>query len=312
MRQRCAAVAEGVRFVRIVPERLDTYARALPLEEIEELAATSFPDVGGDAEVLAAFVLALDAINFGSGYFPYLSKLPGNSGYRTIEAALREHFQSAGSLSAADLSSMDAGRTARLLGQHPAREPVAELMRLYAESWRDLGDLVAKRFDGSFAALVASAGGSAEALVRTLLEMPLYRDIASYDGLSVPFLKRAQLTTADLAAALPEDLGRFGDLERLTLFADNLVPHVLRVDGVLEYESGLLHRIESGERIAAGSPEEVEIRACAVQAAELLVAHASERGARFSAARLDCWLWTRGAGPLYKSQPRHRTRTTAY
>ena len=45
------------------------------------------------------------------------------------------------------------------------------------------------------------------------------------------FFKRAQIAAADLALAgiAPAD-----DLGELTLFADNLVPHVLRVDGVLE------------------------------------------------------------------------------
>ena len=69
------------------------------------------------------------------------------------------------------------------------------------------------------------------------------------------------------------------------MFADNLVPHVLRLDGVLWFDPELVARIERGELIEHGSPEEVEIRACAVHAVELLVAatwtgaHAT-RGAR--------------------------------
>ena len=45
-------------------------------------------------------------------------------------------------------------------------------------------------------------------------------------------MKRAQIAAADLALAgiAPAD-----DLPELTLFADNLVPHVLRIDGVLEF-----------------------------------------------------------------------------
>lgn len=311
MRQRCGEVASRARFVRIVPEVLEAFAAALPLEEIESCEATSFPDMGGDTEVLTGFVLVLGAINYGSGYFPSLKKREGASGYRTIEAALREHYQSKGPVSLAELREMDAEHVARLLLQHPAEEPIAELMRLYAESWRDLGNLVA-RAGGSFGALVAGAGGSAEALVRILLEMPLYRDIARYDGLDVPFLKRAQLSVADLAAALPKGPGRFRDIEKLTLFADNLVPHVLRVDGVLEYRDSLLGRIERGELIPAGSPQEVEMRACAVHAGELLIGRLRERGTAIIAARLDTWLWMRGGQQRYKARPRHRTRSTYY
>ena len=311
MRSACAEVASHAREVRIVAERLDAYAGALPLE-LDADPVTVLPHVGGDPEILAAYVLALDAINYGSGYFPALRKRPGLSGYRTIEAALCERFESLGPLSAAELSVVDAGSVARLLGQHPASEPIAELMRLYAESWRDLGVLITLESHGSFGELVASASGSAEALVRTLLRMPLYRDVARYDALDVPFLKRAQLSVADLATALPDGLGRFRDLDRLTLFADNLVPHVLRVDGVLEYRDDLLARIERSEQIPAGSPEEIEIRACAVHAVELLVARLRDRGSALTAAHLDDWLWSRGAAARYKSHPRHRTRTTYY
>ena len=45
--------------------------------------------------------------------------------------------------------------------------------------------------------------------------------------LPTPFFKRAQITPNDLALA---GVAEFDDLDRLTIFADNLVPHVLHVD----------------------------------------------------------------------------------
>ena len=57
------------------------------------------------------------------------------------------------------------------------------------------------------------------------------------------FFKRAQLVPSDLALA---GMARFRDLDRLTIFADNLVPHVLRVDGVLVYDPRLAARIDAG------------------------------------------------------------------
>src|SRR5439155_24299803 len=117
---------------------------------------------------------------------------------------------------------------------------------------------VLSEFGGSFRALVDAADGSAERLVSVLAEMPFYRDVGFY--------KRAQLTAADLTVA---HVAHFGDLDRLTIFADNLVPHVLRVDGILRYDPELLERINREELIAAGSREEQEIRACALHAVEL-------------------------------------------
>ena len=64
------------------------------------------------------------------------------------------------------------------------------------------------------------------------------------DGGDVPFFKRAQIAAADLALAGLADPP--SDLDRLTLFADNLVPHVLRIDGVLEFDADLVDRIDAG------------------------------------------------------------------
>jgi hypothetical protein len=56
------------------------------------------------------------------------------------------------------------------------------------------------------------------------------------------------------------------------------------------------------------SPEEVEIRAVALHAVELLVnAHG-----RTTATAVDNVLWNRGAGARYKARPRHRAPCTAY
>ena len=311
VREACAEVAASAQHVAIETSALARYAADVPLGELGA-GATSFPALGGDVEALAAYTLSLDAINFGSGWFPELAKRPGHSGYRTIEASLRERFERAGPFTARELRAIDARAVAELLGQTPPAPPIAELLELFATALRDLGELVATRTRGSFAGFVEEAGGSAAALVRNLLAMPLYRDVATHDGITVPFFKRAQLTVSDLAHALPESLGRFRDLAELTIFADNLVPHVLRLDGVLRFAPALVARIEAGETIASGSPEEVEIRACAVDAVEQIVAVLRPQNAAVHARDLDDWLWRRGGGLAYKARPRHRTRCPYY
>src|SRR5204862_7472099 len=129
------------------------------------------------------------------------------------------------------------------------------------------------------------------------VEMPFYQDLG--------FLKRAQLTAADLALA---GVATFDDLNELTIFADNLVPHVLRVDGLLNYDADLLGRINREELIPSGSQEEREIRACALHAVELLRACLPA----VTSVQLDYLLCNRGHRPAYKGQPRHRTRTVYY
>jgi hypothetical protein len=100
----------------------------------------------------------------------------------------------------------------------------------------------------------------------------------------------------------------FADLRRLTMFADNLVPHVLRLDGVLAFAPALVARIERGELVEHGSRPEVEIRACALHAVELMAAARPDS----CAADIDQVLWLRGGEPRYKASPRHRSRCTAY
>ncbi len=311
VREACAEVAARARFVAIDSSQLERFADAIPHAELGR-SPTSFPALGGDAEGLAAFVLTLDALNFGSGWFPHLRKLPGLSGYRTIETRLREHFERGGPIASSALRAIDARAVAELLGQSHAEAPIRELVELYARALRELGDCVQKRAGGSFAGFVEEAGGSAAALVRALVAMPLWRDAARHDGQLVPFLKRAQLAVSDLAHALPDDLGRFRDLGELTLFADNLVPHVLRLDGVLRFDSALVARIDREQLLAPGSPEEVEIRACAVDAVEQIAARMRVRGAEVSARDLDDWLWRRGGEARYKARPRHRSRCSYY
>ena len=132
--------------------------------------------------------------------------------------------------------------------------------------------------------------------------------------LDVPFFKRAQLTAADLSLALgAKGRGAFRDLNRLTIFADHLVPHVLRIDGVLAYGPGLAARIDREDLITPGSPEEVEIRAAAVHAVELMRESLARHGLSVTSMGLDYVLWNRGQQRHYKTiKPRHRARTVYY
>ena len=286
IREACAWVSERARAVHIEHGAIAAYAAQLPSEPPEPA-----PDLRtDDLEARAAFSLQLDAINFGSGWFPTLRKPPGLSGYRTVEKGLREH----GPFTRDELLGMTPERIAAVMGQEPAHE----LMALFARALNELGERVA-----SFADFARP--GSAVELAEELATWPMWSDVSSYDGRAVPFYKRAQIAPFDLHL---QGIAPAHDVHRLTIFADNLVPHVLRLDGVLGFDPALVARIERGELLEHGSPEEVEIRAAALHATELLVA---ANGAT-TAAAADNWLWNRGAGETYKAAPRHRSRTTAY
>jgi hypothetical protein len=284
VRRSCAEIAGSAQSVRIEAGALGE-VRPGPPPALDPEAHY----LEGAREDVVAYLVMLDAINFGSGWFPTLRKRDGRSGYFTVAWALADRFREHGPWSSAELCDLDAAAVADALGQ----EPEHDLMALYAEALRDLGGFLGERTP---AELVDSCEGSAERLAETLAAgMPFFDDAGFY--------KRAQITANDLALA---GVAEFGDLDRLTIFADNLVPHVLRVDGVLSYSPELAARIDSGELLPPGR-EEREIRACALHACEQI---AGELGA--PPRTLDVWLWNRGQEPRYKARPRHRTRTVYY
>jgi hypothetical protein len=313
VRAACERVAAKAIHVQIDRHRISSYAASLPLERAERPEHDAGSHYLGHGEDTVAFFLTLDAINFGSGYFPHLRKRSGMSGYFTIASALKDHYEAHGPLSTQALTRLAVEDCATMFGQDLGSAPVRELMQLFATALNDLGRYLLDRFDGSFGRLVEAAGSSAGRLVQLLIEMPYFDDVALYEGLQVPFYKRAQLTAADLALAFGgRGAGHFDDLDRLTIFADNLVPHVLRVDGVLRYADDLAARIDREELIPPGCAEEIEIRACAVHAVELLSEALRRSGRDIPPIKLDYILWNRGQEPYYKARPRHRTRTVYY
>jgi hypothetical protein len=288
VRRSCADIAARARWVHIDLDRVG---------EIEPEAPPALdPEshyLEGPPQDVADYLLALDTINFGSGWFPTLQKrsVKGSelSGYFTIASALAEHVRGSGPPRAEWLRRVDTREIAAIVGQRPDHE----LMSLFAQALRSLG-----RFLGARGALdlVQESGNSAERLAEMLAQgMAMFGDHGFY--------KRAQILANDLALA---GLADFTDLDRLTIFADNLVPHVLRCDGVLVYERSLAEQIDARRLLGAGGAER-EIRACAVHACELI-----SRRTGVPARTLDTWLWNRGQEAAYKERPRHRCRTVFY
>src|SRR5579862_8931179 len=284
VRAYCAQIAASARSVAIDSAALGSFEAAPHATLDPQLHPTE-----GRPEDVARHMLALDAINFGSGWFPTLRKRPGHSGYATIAAALAERTRAEGPWSNAQLRAIDSATIADALGQ-PRNH---ELMSLYAQALRALGRWLGER---SVLEAVAAAGGSAETFATALANgMAMFADRGFY--------KRAQIAPANLALA---GVATFRDLDRLTIFADNLVPHVLRCDGVLVYDERLAAHIDAGRQLRLG-PQEREIRACAVHACEALSARLG-----VTPRVLDNWLWNRGQAPEYKARPRHRCRCVYY
>ena len=284
VRTSCARIAAGASWVHIDLDAVQAVAPAPP----PPLDARVHYLEGTPADV-ATYMLTVDAVNFGSGWFPTLNKRPGCSGYMTIAWAIADRFRAGGAWSNDELRAMRADELAD--DARPAPRPRADgALRPGAARARAVPRRARRGRGGR------RGGGSAERFATMLASgMTLFADRGFY--------KRAQIAAADLALA---GVASFGDLHRLTIFADNLVPHVLRCDGVLRYDERLAAHIDAGLPLRPGQQER-EIRACAVHACELIAQRSG-----VAPYELDNWLWNRGQEPAIKATPRHRCRTVYY
>ena len=205
---------------------------------------------------------------------------------------------------------------------------------------REVGRGLVDHFGGSAARLVAAANGRADVLVDLVVRIfGGFRDVAidPRDGSQVFLYKRAQIFVGDLWGRFNgRGLGRFDEsIKELTMFADYRVPVVLRNMGILRYEPNLArkvdqHNFSTADIVAAGSAEEVDVRACTVQAVERMRRALEERIEKepelnptipgevdekfVTSVALDWFLWTEGERQRDDAGAgkHHRTLTVFY
>jgi len=190
---------------------------------------------------------------------------------------------------------------------------VIPLLQQRVENAREVGRVLLEKDDGQFARAIEQADGSAVRLVQQLVtHFPSFRDIAAFHGHEIRFFKRAQICAADIASAFHgQAWGAFTDLDQLTIYADYKLPQVLRHYNVLEYQSALAARVNAEIELAAGSAEEIGIRACTIWACELLRRALLQRGRSVTNVAIDQRLWSLGQN-ITGMRPYHRTRTIYY
>lgn len=309
VRTSCRRVSDAATLVMIDDAVLDRLIDRLDLgpgeSESERTSneAVVDPELREEELAPAMLVLALDAINFGSGYHDIVRKRPGLSGSRTMATSLEEYVGWTGPLTPIRLQHITVSDCSQIFGQELDGGALEELMVLFAAGLVDLGRWLEDV--GGIGDVLAQTQGSAEGFAERLAEMLFYRDVEQHGGKPVAFYKRAQITAADLSRRIRSSL--FSDLHRLTAFADNLVPHVLRLEGVIDLDAELAAAIRAGTLLDPGSNAEVEIRAAGIECVERL---ASRTG--LMAMDLDAALWQRGSLPQMKASPRHRARSVFY
>jgi len=186
-----------------------------------------------------------------------------------------------------------------------------QLLDERARILRDVGATLVERYGGRFSNVFHSARSCGEFLEVLTRDFPRFDDVAAYRGETVRFWKLAQLAVWILEATLPGGTG-LEDLDRLTAFADYIVPAALRVLGITRYSDALEETIRAGRLIEAGSPWEVEIRAHTIYACDELTKRVNELRPpelQVIVPQVDARLWV----PFHRTHyPHHLTRTIFY
>lgn len=250
------------------------------------------------------------AVRFGSGWEAGLRRREGLNGVQTLAAGLREQVERSGPPTAALLARIKASDCARIFGQDLGEPQSAELMELYARALRDLGRHLEAHHGGDALRFLACAGGSLQGLYDTCSGMPFFCDVQRYRGIEAPFFLRAQHLALGLAAEFGgKGPGGFEDIDELCLSSDPVAIGALVAAGVLKPEQGILVRLQAGEAVPAHSEREIELRAAAIVAVELVVHAARKADREVNAQAVDSWLRSRAD---WLAAPRPRVRTVSY
>lgn len=312
VRQSCEYVADRSQWVKVNVTNALLYPEKLNLADSQLSHTPEHHYLDKDEDTLK-FFLILDTINFGSGYFPYLDKEKGVSGYFTIAKRLKEFVEKNGIPEAGYFEKINPQECSEIFRQDISNKHAYELMCLFSAALSELGRWINANHNGDFLGFLKESA-TADGAVRQLMSMSFFRDLSKYYDKDILFLKRAQILLQDMKLALPEHpLINFPDIDQLTIFADNVLPYVLFTDGILEYDEWIRGRIEREELIGSGSIEEIELRACTIYATELIADVIREECRPISVRELDYKLWMRGQ-TLKKqvSFKRHRTRCVFY
>lgn len=320
-------VVERSRHVRTDRARIATVARWMAYEPLPVPDFTLPFELGGGPERTIDFVLVSTCVNF--AFTDFETGDPFAVRWRD------DRWQDAMGLFACMARALEEG-VPFLEGGWLARVEADELARVFrgerplpmleerAAILREVGATLDERYGGRFHRFLDRAprtvwgedGGAdsgRDGLVpRLAVEFPRFDDTSVYDGREVRFYKLAQLGVWMLYGAVPHRIFPLEDPDRLTAFADYVLPLALEAMGILRYEPELERRVAAGEPIPAGSEEEVEIRAHTIHATDLLAAEINRLrpdDRQVIVAQVDYRLWSH----YHESfRPHHLTRTTMY
>ncbi len=279
-------------------------------------------DVGqGSADDVIDFVLTADCVDTAFTDFSTHVKFQ-------VDYAGR-HWSDSDALFACMKRAMDNGIPI-LDGKFLASVTRPELQRIFAgnielpmldekmQVWHQVGAALAEKYDGRFHNFMKSCpprlyDGGAGIIDRMVKEFPRFNDVSPYDGATIKIYKLPQLGIWLTYAALRKgNQFPIDDLDKMTAFADYIVPVALRLMAMVSYSTELEHAINTYQMIPRDSRQEVEIRAHCIYATALLCEEINKirpKDRQIIIPQIDARLWTHYHTTWW---PHHLTKTIMY
>jgi hypothetical protein len=136
-----------------------------------------------------------------------------------------------------------------------------------------------------------------------------YKDTRIYQGVEIPYYKRAQLFVSDILHIKENMLGQKVDYHNLVGCADYKIPQILRQLGVIQYSKELEEQIDNKIEIRENSEYEIEIRSSMIEVIDKIK---RQTKGEYSAISINDYFWIKSGEGKYNNKPYHRTKTTSY
>jgi hypothetical protein len=186
------------------------------------------------------------------------------------------------------------------------------------EVLHQVGRVLADKYDGRFHNFLSSCSprlyDNGKGMVdRMVTEFARFDDVSEYDGHTIKLYKLPQLGLWLVYSSLRRS-GQFiiEDLDKMTAFADYIVPVALRLMGITSYSTDLERAISTHQMIPRDSRQEIEIRAHCVYATALLSEEINKirpKEMQIVIPQVDARLWTHYHTTWW---PHHLTKTIMY
>lgn len=192
------------------------------------------------------------------------------------------------------------------------------MLKERVEILNNVGKKLVDSYEGSWIKFINSCSPNlyhkGEGLVEKLVtEFPRFNDVTNFEGNEVKFYKLAQLGYWGIYASLGNsDYFEIQDINRMSAFADYIVPVALRLFGIINYVDELDNAINKGIEIPESSTKEVEIRAHSLYATAILTGEINKLRPVSEAIiipQLDWRLWKTYHATHW---PHHLTKTIMY